>query len=362
MSAAIFVIILTTLFCYYDSRKKNSNKGLIFSAIIVTVFGGLRYGYGSDYPSYFRLFQTLSTYELADSFSDIRTELGWNLLNVLCNSIGFFGMVIVLTTFETIVVYRFIGRYVNPKYYWLANICYTFNTNMMLLGFSMMRQFLAMCIFLIAVDFIVKKKWIIAILITIFAGLFHYSAFILIPFCFVGYIGEKEKNTFWLQTLFFFILGFYFFGGPLFEIIMPDLFSIDVFEDYGDVYGNDKIENVSMFSIARIYEALLFICLMLNYLKLNTKEKDLSLLYSMSVLLGGLVSVNAMAGRIILYFSIIGVAVIPYIVQYFKDNLLKISFVLVYFIFLLYRFVVFFNTPIWESFKQYHTIFEHSWQ
>lgn len=361
MSAAIIVILLTTFFCWQDSKSKN-NKGLIVSAIIISVYGGLRFGYGSDYPSYMMVYNQLSSYSITDNFSYIRTEIGWNLLNVICQPIGFFGMVIVITTFETIVIYRFIGKYVDPKYHWFANICYTFNTSMMLLGFSMMRQFMAMCIVLLAIDYVIKKKWLIAIPIVAIAGLFHSSAYVFIPVCFIGYLGEKKLSESWIAVLSFIIVLFYFFGGPILELILPNMLVLDAFEEYGESYVKYGGEGVSMFSISRIYVVLLFIFLMTQIGKFDLNERNLSLIYSVSVLLGSLISVNAMAGRVNMYFSVIGIVALSFIIKYLKDTSMKVAFVSVYIIFLMYRFVVFFNTPIWESFLHYHTIFEQPWQ
>lgn len=361
MSAAIIVILLTTFFCWQDSKSKN-NKGLIISAIIIAVYGGFRFGYGSDYPSYLMIYDQLSSYSIKDDFSYIRTEIGWNLLNVLCHPIGFFGMIILITSFETIVIYRFIGKYVDYKYHWFASICYTLNTEMMLLGFSMMRQFLAMCIVLLAVDYVIKKKWFIAIPIVAFAGLFHNSAYIFIPVCFLGYLGEKKISESWIIVLSFIIILFYFLGGPILKLLLPDILAMDAFEEYGESYVKYGGDGVSMFSIARIYIALLFIFLMTQFGKFNLNERIISLIYGVGVLLGSLIAVNAMAGRINMYFSSVGIVALPFIIKYLKDTSMKVVFVFVYIIFLMYRFVVFFNTPIWESFLHYHTILEHPWR
>ena len=359
MSVALFVVFLTTFFCLTD-QKSNSNRGLILSALVIIIYGGLRYGYGSDYPSYLRGFLELTSYSFSDDLSNIRTEVGWNYLNILCQPIGFFGMIIVLTIFETIVIYRFIGKYVAPKYHWIANICYTLNTNMMLLGFSMMRQFLAMCLFLLAIDYIIKKKWFIAVIIVLIAGLFHVTAFVLIPFCFVGYLGEIKKNNTWPSFFTLFILFMYFFGGPIFENILPDVLKLDVFNDYGDELGNE--DRKSMFSLARVYEAGLFVSLMFVYRRLNSTERSLGLLYSASYLLASLITIVSLAGRINLYFGLVGLAAIPFIIKYLSDKRVRIGFLSLYIVFLFYRFIVFFNEPIWESFVHYYTILEQPWQ
>jgi len=356
---AIIVILVTTFLCSLDVKKKD-NRGLILSALVVIVFGGLRYGYGSDYPSYLRIFQQLSSFTLSEDLTDIRTEIGWNVLNVLCQPIGFFGMVILLTVFETVVIYRFIGKYVNYKYHWLANICYTLNTELMLLGFSMMRQFLAMCIFLIAIDFIIKRKWIIAVAITMLGGLFHASSFVLIPFCFVGYVNDKTIGKIGIFLLSLFFIFMYFFGGSIIESFIPDLRVLETVNEYVEEYANDG--STSMFSLSRIYGVLVFIFVMIYYRYFNREEKQLSLLYSASILLGGLISIISMAGRINLYFTLVGIVVIPFVIKYLKDKAIRIGFISVYIVFLLYRFNVFFNTPIWSSYVHYHTILEQPWQ
>ena len=75
---------------------------------------------------------------------------------------------------------------------------------------SMMRQTLAMCIVLLSIPYIYKKKVIIAALFILFASLFHSSAKILLPIVFLGFVNWRmgKKGVIIGVVLFFAILLF----------------------------------------------------------------------------------------------------------------------------------------------------------
>lgn len=73
-------------------------------------------------------------------------------------TIRLFSLVIVLTAFEISVYYWFIKKYIPKEWYWFAVFIYVFNPNFMLTQSSMMRQTLAMCIVLLSIPYIYKKR------------------------------------------------------------------------------------------------------------------------------------------------------------------------------------------------------------
>lgn len=361
MYAAIVVIIVTVILSYLDKSKKNNN-GLILSFIIITIFGSIRYYYGSDYPSYLRDFNILKEYNFEDDLSIIRTELGWNMMNIIFKSYGFFAFVIFTTVIEQLIVFLFIKKYVNYSYHWLAVLCYTLNVNLMLLGFSMMRQFFAMCLFLVSMHFAIQRKWLFSILIIVVAFYFHKSAIILFPLCFAGYYSSKINRKKLKLTLIS-ILFVFFLGGVLFGGLLNPIFSIfESISEYSMYTTDGSGENQNTLTIPRLFEAFVLVLMFYYFSKYNAHEKSVQLIYATNYIFTGFITVGPIIGRMGLYPSLLGIAAIPYLAAKIDNKKLKVTFIVLYIAYLLVRFVVFFNTPIWKSYIEYHTIFETSWE
>src|SRR5690606_31529927 len=135
--------------------QKSKYGGLEVAFILLTIFMSIRFNFGNDYSSYLDLFIEIGRYKNLDF---VQTEIGWTFLNWIFQPIGFFGMIIVLTSFQYAIIYRLIKNYVPKDWYWFSVLIFTLNTGYMLVFGSMMRQFLAICIFVLAVDFIIKRR------------------------------------------------------------------------------------------------------------------------------------------------------------------------------------------------------------
>ena len=107
MISILVVNTLAVLFAYL-AKYKNMQFMFGFSLIVLCVFYGIRYDFGNDYWSYYNLF-------LASSYGiDVEViEPGWGFINYLCQPIGFFGMIFLLTVFEYYSVFKHIKLYVD---------------------------------------------------------------------------------------------------------------------------------------------------------------------------------------------------------------------------------------------------------
>ena len=360
MIIALLIILITTVISLYD-RKTKGNRGVILSFIIIAIFASLRYGYGSDYFEYLNNFEKLQYLKFGDDLSYLRLERGWNYLGMICRPIGFFGMIILLAIVEYFILCRFIIKYVTAPYHWMAVLCFTLNTNLMLVGLSMMRQFLAMCIILIAVDFIVQNKWIKALITVVFASLFHTSAIICLPICFFGFIDFNKWKQSSAIIFGLVIVVLYFSVAYLFADLANNLMSVDEFSAYGTNYVESG-EKTSLLSLPRIYELFLLFCVLFNFKKYNREEAIIAIVFAVGYIFNGFIAFAQMAGRLALYFTTFGIVCVPLVAKYAKDKTLANIFVAIYIVFLTYRLLVFFNEPIWHSFLHYHTIFETNWQ
>ena len=205
------VIGLICVFWAYLGRYRRLSWGFGAAMTILFVFLAIRYEWGNDYRQYidkFTVYNSIDEFNYSDP--NERWEVGWIFLYRIFKPFGFFSLVIVLTAFEISVYYWFIKKYIPKEWYWFAVFIYVFNPNFMLTQSSMMRQTLAMCIVLLSIPYIYKKKVIIAALFILFASLFHSSAKILLPIVFLGFVNWRmgKKGVIIGVVLFFAILLF----------------------------------------------------------------------------------------------------------------------------------------------------------
>ena len=172
MFATLVISLIAILFAWIARFQKTKYGGLEFAFILLTVFMAIRYNFGNDYPAYLNIFIKIGRNNIPD-----RLEAGWVLLSKLFQPIGFFGMIIVLTIIEYSIIYWLIKKYIPKQWYWLSVFIFTLNTSFLLIGASMMRQFLAMCVCLIAIEFIIRKKMIKSILIVLHLHNFYIDIY-----------------------------------------------------------------------------------------------------------------------------------------------------------------------------------------
>lgn len=159
------VIGLICVCLAYLGRYRRLSWGFGAAMTILFVFLAIRYEWGNDYRQYidkFIVYNSIDEFNYSDP--NERWEVGWIFLYRIFKPFGFFSLVIVLTAFEISVYYWFIKKYIPKEWYWFAVFIYVFNPNFMLTQSSMMRQTLAMCIVLLSIPYIYKKKVIIAAL------------------------------------------------------------------------------------------------------------------------------------------------------------------------------------------------------
>lgn len=334
---------------------------LNFAFLIFAVFLGIRYMWGNDMPGYYRMYVEFNagSGDIFDLESiDYRggKEYGWIILNILCKPIGFLGLQIVLSIFQNYVVYSFIKRNVNPRWYWFATFLYCFGANYMVLSASMMRQSLAMMIFLYACPYIAKKKIIPSVLLVLLAASMHQSAFILLPFCFLGYLKANwgNKDLVWIGV---FMLVWMLFANSLLTGVINKFILSDTFANF-DVYMNETNYIAGITNL--FYVAINF--LLLVHLKnvYRPEYKVIIILCFIAILFFFLMQLSTMIIRLSYYFSLFSIAGYPILMQCWKFNkYIKSCLILTILALNLREFWLFFYSDIWNSaYFDYQTIFQ----
>ena len=235
------MLVVTTLnivvvLMAYLARDEKHRYLLAWAFAILIMVLGIRYGYGNDFFNYEYFFNHGSYYKESED-----PDPGWLLLNRLFKPFGFSTFVFFLTAIEHLMLYDLIRRYVSPNYYWLALFIYLFNPYFMLIGLSMMRQFLVQVLGFYAMELIYKRKWLQFLLIVIFSVSIHKVGLLLIPLAIIPFM---SKRTYSRKMLLSFV-GIGLFLIFFITIKMDDIINvlIELFEEsdmkYGDSYLDD---------------------------------------------------------------------------------------------------------------------------
>lgn len=158
----------------------------ILAAEILFVTICRKYTVGDDLRMYVRLFEAVKKYSWRDLLNS-KFETGYLIftwaISELSNNAQFF---IVVTGILTVGLYL---REIFRKSYDVFLVMYLALTfGFFFFQFSILRQAIAMALFMIAVDKLENRKWIEFILLVLVAGTFHASAFVCLLLVFVSFL------------------------------------------------------------------------------------------------------------------------------------------------------------------------------
>lgn len=369
MTYTIIVGIIALFFSFLHDNY-GFKWGLGIAMLLLTFFIAIRWEWGNDMPTYMDIFHNIGAHGIT-SFSQIGQisiggikdhEYGWIIVNLLCQPIGFFGMTILLSIIEGIIVYWFIKKYVPVGYFTYAVFLYVFNWNMMVLGCSMMRQWFAMCIILLAIPALIEGKLFKYILVVYIASIIHTSALLFIPIYFLRLlfnISFSYKNLIYIS---FCLLIWAFLIGEALGGIFSNVLSIDIFNLYS-VYDERLFSDADLsFTIG--FGALLFcISILVCFLSSIYAPYEIKIIIWTFVigyhLLLPFVTIIAMSTRLLFYFQAIGIVAIPNGIRYISNRTIRIGVTLFLILWYIQSFLSSFMSSTWtEAFFEYHTIFE----
>lgn len=335
------------------SKSHKVTIGLLgFVFFLIFAFSALRYDFGNDYLSYIDIFNDSKYLDTSDfSKYDGHSELGWVLLCWLFQPLGFFWMVAVLALFNSIVYYRFLVKYCPKEYYWLAVFIYIFSTNNMLVQLSAMRQAVAVSIFIISIDFLLKKQVLKYLVLIYFATWFHSSVIIVSLLIFLPFL-QLKNNKYSLFLVISLYFSSYFIAQDvslmLNNYIVPFLGQYDVYQDAGVVSSGLGLITLSM----------IFLFMMFSTLSLSKKDMLIVKIGAISFMIIPFSLLVMMIARISMYFQAALIVAIPLAVMSVKNKLIRALFLIPFIIFTLYGYFTFFASPIYhQKFNIYHTVF-----
>lgn len=231
-------LLIYILFLVYaiDLKKYALNKNLHWALLffLFVVVCGLRYKIGGDtlgymrswdyYPALFQSYGVKSPIEVKMCNSEFeRFQLGWITFSMLFKNISrsFFVFQFALSLILNIAVFRTIKKY--SEYPFLTLLIFYFNFNFIELEFEVLRESLAVSVFLLfAFDYYVRKKWVRYFVGVVLAYFIHPSVammFLLPLFRYVKWPIQKCL-LYVIPLTFFFSIGGRFLIGDIVNIAL----------------------------------------------------------------------------------------------------------------------------------------------
>lgn len=203
----IIAIALLFLSIKYKDKTKTGNASYSqrlywFLFFVLFIIPAIRYRVGGDtleYMDEYYLFPSLKELTLS-SFSEFRYQPLWILFVALLKSVSqeFVFLQIVHAFIINFVLFKVFAKYCNNVY--LAVFLYYINSYF-LFNFEVIREALAICVFLLGLEYCRNGKWLKYITISIICFLIHDSAivFFLVP---ILYGRKISFNNIWLLVVF----------------------------------------------------------------------------------------------------------------------------------------------------------------
>lgn len=294
------VIIIYLVICSltYDFIKSNKGKKTNFFIILIVLIllAGLRYRVGGDTLRYIDMYDYIPTIKNF-SFNDIIFEKFqplWTLLTSLAKSISpnFIVLQIILALIVNTTMLFFFKN--NTKYYFTAILLYFlyFYGN---LNFEILRESLAISMFLISIKYYKQSKWFQYYIFITIAFFFHYSAIILF---FLPLL--KKINLKLYHLLLIFIVG-----ASLNTLFMQNLSIFVGFGGFTDTIDGYEEYNYTIYGLISLL--LLYILLPWVIKKINIKtqgaSQDLYPLLNAYLFIGALTSLFYIFFRFLNYLT-----------------------------------------------------------
>lgn len=282
---------------------------MLYGFIILTALLSMRYNYGNDYASYSDIFDRVK--ELGWDQLDQMTqwyEIGWLYLCKLFSPLGFQWLIAFHTIFIFSTFYYLINKYVSLGWKWMAVFYFLFNSGILIIYISMLRQSMAICFFLLAIDAAFDRKIIKMVLFCTFAYLVHHSAIIIVPFVLFSFLQSGWLTTFGATLGIVFMMLATFDDSIAAAILGRAFTAVDFigedFEKYAAAGSRGS-------GLGVVLELLVFAPALFDYGKYTRKEKIILLLFLFNMIVFPLQYVLLMFARIRYYFLVFGFLYIP---------------------------------------------------
>ena len=341
-------VILFSSICLlltYLQSKKQVKNGMLYGFVIMATFLSIRYNYGNDYMSYVSVFDDVNKTNWAELESMTRwVEIGWLVLCKVFNPFGFQCLIAFHTFFVFSSIYYLINKYVPQNWLWLAVFFFLFNSSILIIYISMLRQSLAICCFLLSIDASIEKKLFRTLLWVLLAISTHTSAMITIPFVAFALVYSYFSLPKWVITLLGvssgLLLTMMVFDRSIADKLLSSaMTTVDLLEER---YESHTTGSMVGSGIGLIVNFLVFLPVVLRSKSFDKIELLIIFIFFINMVLFPMEYIVLIFARIRYYFIAFGIFAVPLLMNKTKDVGLKQFLVAIVILINLWTYYLFF--------------------
>lgn len=345
MFVYLFIFFLVTVLYWQDSNRSYTALFTITTFIMIAVAGLRDMIGGYDVYIYAEIFEVSSeAYQYIDF--DPLFLLYYRILKIFSDNRVF---MFFISAAITIGGYFWFFKKNSP---WLYFSVFLFFAKLFLMTFVYVRQFVAMLVILVAIHFLIKKKYLIPIVLTGVAFFFHKSSVILLPFIFLAHFRFSNLQILLLAMV---ITGLSLSG-------LGNLLTAEVATSVGseklEMYAN-KSSSINLFYVI---EGFLVIVISLLF-RSDFYKKEETVIYFNGLLFYGFIILLALSTgtfvRLAWYYFVFICLGLPYIYLFINQlnfkRLFK-AFVFVYYSLIFFRLLIVYDNG---DFMPYKSVFQN---
>ena len=295
----------------------------------LVIWSGFR-GYVGDTGAYMKMFQEIpSGLRNIPSYMDtIEKDKGFYLFsavikNLISDNVNVYFIILALIQVALLIkVYRkYSSNYIVTFFLFIAS------TDYISWMFNGIRQFTAVTITFFAFEYILKKKYVPAVLIVLFAALFHGSALLVLPFIFIAQGQAWNKKT--ILFIIAVIVAVMFIGEftDILDTLLAETQYKNVVSDWQEWQDDGtNIIRVLVYAIPSILSLV-----GLRFIK-YADDPVINLCTNMSIASVGFYVVSMFTsgifiGRLPIYFSLYGYILLPWEIEHmFSEKSVKLVY------------------------------------
>ncbi len=269
------ILILIYSIIYTIIYKKEGSFSLlsrVFLCAIIVILSGIRCNFGSDYYTYYRLYNVvgdqINTYGSVQRFLEQNVQVGYPYLMYLTRKISSSEYAIYLACAIIIypLMFHWIDKHTKNKAY---SIALFFLLGMFDITNNILKQTLALCALLYAFDAMIEKKYVKFVILSLVSIFFHISSIAVIMLIIVScLVNLKKRHIFLLAGISLAITLAYTF------ILSIVISYISVLERYIE-YSEGRVLSTPFVVTSIVYTLLyvFFSVKLIDNKKINENEK-----------------------------------------------------------------------------------------
>lgn len=295
----------------------------------LVIWSGFR-GYVGDTGAYMKMFQEIpSGLRNIPSYMDtIEKDKGFYLFsavikNLISDNVNVYFIILALIQVALLIkVYRkYSSNYIVTFFLFIAS------TDYISWMFNGIRQFTAVTITFFAFEYILKKKYVPAVLIVLFAALFHGSALLVLPFIFIAQGQAWNKKT--ILFIIAVIVAVMFIGEftDILDTLLAETQYKNVVSDWQEFQDDGtNILRVLVYAVPSVLSLI-----GLRFIK-YADDPVINLCTNMSIASVGfyvvsMVTSGIFIGRLPIYFSLYGYILLPWEIEHmFSEKSVKLVY------------------------------------